>query len=129
MTLVARWGRTLISERQSASTLGAWDHPGAAVCDGRCAPTSDLRELWHHRDPVVSVLTRNRDRLSGYAFRDDTISAAGIQSAGEVGWRLQLNGEVVDAGLEETERVLAEQLERVREVISALSKVPQPRTG
>lgn len=97
------------------------------MCDGTCTPAANSRELWHHRDPAVAVLARHRDRVSGCAFRDDTISTAGIQTPGEVGWRLQVNDEVVETGLEDMAQVLAEQLARVREVIDALANVQQRR--
>lgn len=114
-------------EGAAAQDPGHWEHPTPAVCDGSCVPSGDTSELWHHRDPVSAVLARYHDTVSGGAFRDDTISPAGIQTPGEVGWRLQVNDEVVETGIEDMEAVLADQLARVREVIDALARVPQPR--
>lgn len=109
----------------AAPDHGRWDHPAPSVCDRACIPSSGTRELWHTRTPEVTVLPRHGDTISGAAFRDDAISPAGIQTPGEVGWRLQVNDEIVEASLEDMERVLADQLSRVRQTIDALARVPR----
>lgn len=114
-------GQRVVSELTTGAEDGArWDHPYPAVCDGTCVPEEGAREVWHHREPVTTTLERYRDVVSGGAFRDDDISGAGIQTPGEVGWRLQVNSEVVETSLEDMERVLVDQLTRLREVIDAL---------
>lgn len=116
-------------EPRTAQEPGRWEHPASNVCDGTCRPCSDTRELHHHSPPVTATLARYQDTVSGQAFRDDTISAAGIQAQGEVGWRLQVNSEIVETDLEDMEQVLSEQLTRIRAAITALSRMPQPRTA